>query len=353
MKEHLCAHFERYPKMQLADIVKLLYQSEFAGGHLIDHGKDSVLRLNAECLETAPCSPDAYEDIGSGLCRLHLWHAVQEGISMETVSRLFAATAKAVRGSTANYKNKLNMLKRYCAAGDLPFNPHTLTAYISSLKKQGWPPISHSDTYRAAYHPAYRVVKKAYCDYIKAFDKIEKRLKNNKLMTVAIDGPSGAGKSTLAALLSEVYDCSVFHMDNFFLPKSKKTAQRLAEPGGNIDYERFLKEILIPLSSNKPIEFCAYDCTKDALGAPIHIEPAPLCIIEGVYSLHPALKSSYDLKIFLDIERRAQLARIRTRSGEALYTRFINEWIPLEDQYFMTFDIKRQCDMVHLDSALT
>ena len=33
MKEILLAHLKQYPQMQLQDVVKLLYQSEFGGGH--------------------------------------------------------------------------------------------------------------------------------------------------------------------------------------------------------------------------------------------------------------------------------------------------------------------------------
>ena len=35
-------------------------------------------------------------------------------------------------------------------------------------------------------------------------------------VNVAVDGNSGAGKSTLADLIGDVYDCNVFHMDDFF-----------------------------------------------------------------------------------------------------------------------------------------
>lgn len=348
MKELLCAHHKRYPKMQLIDMVKLLYQSEFAGGHLITHGQHSIERLEAEYHKAAHCPSVAYEDIGGGLCRLHLWHAAQAGIGAKTISRLFAATAQAVHGSTASFLKKLDVLRKCCASGELPFDQNALSAYLSDLEKQGWPPVSHSDAYRAAYRPAYRIVKKDYCSHVKAFDAIEKRLYHNKPLTVAIDGPSGAGKSTLAALLGEVYRCSVFHMDDFFLPKNRKTPERLAQPGGNIDHERFREEVLIPLSGDQPFDYRAYDCQKDALGAAVLVHPAPLRIIEGVYSLHPALASSYDLKIFIDIDRETQLARIRERSGEALCKRFVDEWIPLEDHYFEALHIKQQSDIVYI-----
>ena len=53
---------------------------------------------------------------------------------------------------------------------------------------------------------------------------------------------AGSGKSVLGQLLSEVYSCNLFHMDDFFLRPEQRTAERLAEAGGNVDRERFLEK---------------------------------------------------------------------------------------------------------------
>lgn len=64
----------------------------------------------------------------------------------------------------------------------------------------------------------------------------------------AIDGNAAAGKSTLAARIAAFfapqYSVNVFHMDDFFLPGALRTPERLAEPGGNVHYERFQDEVL-------------------------------------------------------------------------------------------------------------
>ena len=48
MKEILLAHLKQYPQMQLQDVVKLLYQSEFGGGHMITSPEKSLDRLKEE-----------------------------------------------------------------------------------------------------------------------------------------------------------------------------------------------------------------------------------------------------------------------------------------------------------------
>ena len=60
---------------------------------------------------------------------------------------------------------------------------------------------------------------------------------------IAIDGRAASGKSTLAQQLGELLDADVIHMDDFFLPPSLRTKERLSEPGGNVHYERFAEEV--------------------------------------------------------------------------------------------------------------
>ena len=55
---------------------------------------------------------------------------------------------------------------------------------------------------------------------------------------IAIDGRCCAGKTTLAAKLKEQNGWSVFHMDDFFLQPKQRTKERLAQPGGNVDYDK-------------------------------------------------------------------------------------------------------------------
>ena len=56
---------------------------------------------------------------------------------------------------------------------------------------------------------------------------------------IAIDGPAASGKTTLAARLEKRYGADVLHMDDYFLQPHQRTPDRYAEPGGNVDRERF------------------------------------------------------------------------------------------------------------------
>jgi uridine kinase len=205
----------------------------------------------------------------------------------------------------------------------------------------------HSETYRKVYHPAYRLVGEEAARFLPLLQALDSKLSAGETVTLAIDGPSGSGKSSMASWLKKVYgDCEVFHMDDFFLPPEKKTPKRLNTPGGNVDWERFLEEVLVPIKAGKPFSYRPYDCGECALGDAVTAAPRRLNLVEGVYSLHPALREAYDLKLFLSIDRQEQLRRILKRSGPAMQRRFIQEWIPLEDLYFQAMYIKDISDLI-------
>ena len=71
--------------------------------------------------------------------------------------------------------------------------------------------------------------------------RIDELMAQKDQVIIAIDGNCTAGKTTLAGMLAEVYDCNVFHMDDFFLRPEQRTPERYAEIGGNVDYERFME----------------------------------------------------------------------------------------------------------------
>ena len=149
-----------------------------------------------------------------------------------------------------------------------------------------------------------------------------------------------SGKSTLGALLKEKYHCNLFHMDDFFLRPEQRTKERLAEVGGNIDYERFEKEILRHLSNREGLVYQRYNCTSKTLEEERKVPYCPLNIIEGAYSQHPYFGDIYDLRFYLSISFEEQKQRIFIRDGKEKLERFLKEWIPMENRYFEECQIR-------------
>ena len=160
---------------------------------------------------------------------------------------------------------------------------------------------------------------------------------------IAIDGMCGSGKSTLGTFLAKELHASLFHMDDFFLQPHQRTEERLAEPGGNVDYKRFKDEVLDHVADADGVTFRPFSCKEWRLAEEaITIPYNDIVIIEGSYSHHPYFKNEYNVKIFLEISKEEQKKRIVSRDGEAIWPMFETKWIPMENRYFETFKIKEK-----------
>ena len=192
-----------------------------------------------------------------------------------------------------------------------------------------------------------------YRHFSPLFAKIDNLLQKKEHAIIAIDGNSGAGKSSLAELLRSVYNCNIFRTDDFFLQNHQRTAERLDEPGGNVDYERFVECVIKPLRENPSIPFSyqVYECKKQELDRTVCVSPKPLSVIEGVYSLHPKFNDIYDIKVFLKVSEAEQSRRLKARNP-AMYDNFINIWIPMESKYFSFFNVSKMCDIEFDTSAI-
>ena len=161
LKQILQWHAGAYPEMEPTDAVKLIYQNEFGGGHLIADPVSFRNFLYREYHNT-PKDKDGrpVDRIGNGLVRVHL--ASLEEAQLENLARAFLTSANSHRGSLIRFCEKLELLRTLTAEGLFTFDVSALDDYLSDYAQRGYPMVSHSPKFRALYHPAYRIVRKEY-----------------------------------------------------------------------------------------------------------------------------------------------------------------------------------------------
>ena len=179
----------------------------------------------------------------------------------------------------------------------------------------------------------------------KAIRKLEKDASKKRII-IAIDGKCASGKTTLGHYLQKEFDANLFHMDDFFLQAHQRTEERSNEVGGNVDYERFKKEVLEPLLAGNDVEYRRFDCSSFKIAEAVRISPKRINVIEGSYSMHPYFGDIYDLKVFAEIDEESQLENILKRNGQEKLEVFKERWIPKEMAYFDAFEIKEKSDIV-------
>lgn len=330
--------------MEPCDAVKLIFQNEFGGEHLIYEPNATLAWLRAERASTPfdPAIPPI-EDIGNGMVRVALAAMEFSEAALRVLNRDFFHSTQAHMGRRKTFLSKLDTLRALTEQGVFSFTPQQLEEYLEGYVKSGCCPLSHSPAYQGAYRPAYRVVKRSN-SLIALMWEIKQLCALGERTIVAIEGRCAAGKSTLAAHIKGRLGLPVVHMDDFFLRQSQRSEERYAQPGGNIDHERFLDEVLAPMEEGKAPAYRPYCCRTGEMGEPIAVEPSPVLIVEGSYSCHPALWDHYHRRVFLTVEPEEQLRRIEERDGPEQLQNYREKWIPLEERYFSAYKVEERCD---------
>jgi len=338
-----------YPKSEICDWFKLIYQSEFGNTHMSSNAKLVQEELVKE-MKTAKDTDHHKEDIGNGHYRINLGWLKNSELSVEVFNRILMLSREMSEGTFDGFWKKISVLEQSIKDIPIPVNLNDFHAFEQDYFKKGCPLLNHSEIYKEEYKPSYRVVRKEFAEKIDLWIMTEKLVehakRNGTFVNIAIDGMSTSGKTTLGQMFEKLFDCNVIHTDDFFLKKNQRTYERLTQPGGNIDYERFKHEIVNNLNEPTGFIYYAYDCRTSQMSEKKAISKH-LNIVEGAYSMHPYFGNIYDIRIFMETDKLTQLERVLKRNGEELFDRFKNEWIPMENKYHNIFKIKENCTFIY------
>lgn len=331
----------RYPLLRPQDLLKALHQSVCGCGHFV---ADDAARLDGLRREaSAHQDPLGIELLNETYCRIHLGFLKESGLSEESLFRLFVMSAEDVPENGPALEEGLEILLSLAREGELSCSFEEMAAAAEMWRTAGFPVCRHSPEFREAYHPAYRVIRREFVRLLPLLAEIDRLQIERERIIVALEGGSAAGKTTLAQQLSRIYDCNVFHMDDYFLRPAQRTSERLAEAGGNVDRERFLEEVLLPLRQGACVRSSRYNCHTQMLEPAVEFVSKRLNFVEGAYSMHPLLAEHYDLGVFLCVSPELQRNRIRHRNDPETAERFFSVWIPMEQTYFETMKPEEAC----------
>ena len=168
---------------------------------------------------------------------------------------------------------------------------------------------------------------------------------NETPVVVGIDGRSGVGKTTLASLVAHEVGATVVPMDDFFagfLPYAAWDSMTVKERAERVfEWPRLRSEALLPLLAGRtarwhPFDFDAgasVDGTYAIKATTVEVHPAPIVLLDGVYSCGPQLADLVSLRVLVelpDAERRARLAGRDPAFLEPWHAR----WDAVEGFYF-------------------
>lgn len=131
-EQFLLEQYIGHPASQLQDLRKALYQSVFGCGHLITDTSAAAEGIRREAAEAGPCSR-GIEALDGPWSRVHLG-VLADGLTPETLSRMFARSAAMPHGDADALQEKLTVLRRLIHSGALPYSPAEADAELDDWR---------------------------------------------------------------------------------------------------------------------------------------------------------------------------------------------------------------------------
>lgn len=161
---YLNAEYKLHPKMNIQDVYKFLFQSEFGPSHILTNpvaAKEYLLleaqtkseNKNLPLLEF--CSPD------KSLLRINLQPFKEKNLSLDTLFICLQETAGVIKGNETHFKETWKQVGELVAEFSIPFTNDSYQDFTKLMQEKNYPAVHHSQDYTTEYHPSYRVVSKA------------------------------------------------------------------------------------------------------------------------------------------------------------------------------------------------
>jgi hypothetical protein len=161
----LSDHALRYPRMEIQDLYKLIFQASFGSEHAVTSPSDAEAWLTRELAALGqgpeepivdPISPDGR------LVRMHLRPFIAARGEPNGLLEAFMRTARDYHGTVRMLYRLWGYAEHMAAAGLLPFSRDALREFFAERQARGFPAVHHSEVYAQTYRPAYRVVHRRF-----------------------------------------------------------------------------------------------------------------------------------------------------------------------------------------------
>ena len=159
IRPYLTEQMRIHPSTTPQDLAKLCYQAARGAEHLLtdlDRARGYLLRE----FEATPAdeSIPLIEPISDHVARVNIAAWKARGLSPDTLFDLFATTARVSRGGEDCLPAYLEEAGDWIAATDGIITTEAWQGFLAWYRENGYPAVHHSEAYRKAEKPAYRIV---------------------------------------------------------------------------------------------------------------------------------------------------------------------------------------------------
>jgi len=162
VSEALEVHLERHPESEASDVYKFLHQAIYGPGHAIPDRSAAARYLSRELAGLGPPLTGELlcEELGGepAQVRVNLRPFHVAGGDEDALLDAFVAAVSEVQGDRERMEKAIAQAITLLTAAGREDLATDLRSASEELASKGYPAIHHSERYREAYAPAYRVV---------------------------------------------------------------------------------------------------------------------------------------------------------------------------------------------------
>ena len=165
-RDLLISHYAAYPRLEVADIFKFIFQSAFGCEHLVSSEERALNYIKAELERIKDESSEPRIDALDGdYSRVYL-SCLNDNVTPEVLAKYFCLSAKVEPDGKERLLEKIAVARDLIADGTIPLSLSDFDELHAKWREAGYPAIHHSESFREAYHPAYRVIANEYVNML-------------------------------------------------------------------------------------------------------------------------------------------------------------------------------------------
>ena len=158
-KKYFSEQLEDHPSMQYQDVIKLCYQATFGAEHLLSDIERAREYLYAEFDSVSPTEEPLFEHISQDVVRVNLGAWKRERRPIEELFKAFVESSYIRENAENNFISYLDIAERVMIENKKNFSLAGWKNFVNAYLQNGICAVHHSEEYRRAEKPSYRIVK--------------------------------------------------------------------------------------------------------------------------------------------------------------------------------------------------
>ena len=160
IEKYLVEHVKRHPSMMPQDVIKLCYQAAFGAEHLLSDLSAARRYFDLELDSVQAVDGELYEMISDAVCRVNLAVVKAGRISCDEIFDAFVASASISADGQERFTGFIQEAEKIVLSGICNFPVEQWREFMERYSSAGMPAVHHSQRYREAEKPAYRIINR-------------------------------------------------------------------------------------------------------------------------------------------------------------------------------------------------